>query len=157
MMAEQTFDTQIDLLQHQRRRIALLVHPDNKRIADHHARLMQQPVGEVIVRPLLRQRDPPDINLPLRIAAYQQLRPVYFQVGQTQLCGEQRHPRHTAVNARQYQGGLMLPVQNTYVGKTKVRAQPLPITFDPADGDRITDRACQRSGDHVVILLDVRQ
>ncbi len=46
---EEVRDAQVYLLQHQRRRIALLIHPDNQRIAHDQVGLVQQPVGYVVV------------------------------------------------------------------------------------------------------------
>ena len=157
MLTEQIINAQIDLLQHQRRRIALLVDPDDKGIAHRHVGLMQQPVGQIVTIALFGKCHVADKNFPLRIPAYQQLRSINLQAGQTKFSSEQRHPRDTDINAFQHQCGLPLLIQYAHIGKIQVRQQSLPITLYFADGDRIAHRACQRSSDPVMILLDIRQ
>ena len=93
MFAEQTINTQIDLLQHQRRRITLLVNPNDKRIAHHHFRLMQQPIGQIVTATLLGKCHTAYKYFSLYIPANQKLWAIDFQAGQTNLSSEQRQPR----------------------------------------------------------------
>ena len=88
-MVEQVFDAQVDLVQHQRRGATLLIQPDDDGIAHHHARLVQQPVGQIVVCAACCECDAADKNMSKVVAAYQQFRAVNFQTGQAQFGGQQ--------------------------------------------------------------------
>ena len=91
MTAEAVLHPELDALELQRRRIALLVEPRNCAVVNQNPPLPQQPVGERRVLATLRrvERQSGDMQDSLHVAPQSELRPVEHRLLETQIDEQQ--------------------------------------------------------------------
>ena len=132
-------ERQLQVFQHQRRRLAQAVLPDDGRIADADAFLLENPLGKGRVAFALR-RHAGHRQLAVEFAAHVQHRAVESQQGQGRAQANQALPGEHAFDTGQRKGRCTLAVGDHHVVEDEIRIQPLPARLDTADAHRLPDR-----------------
>jgi hypothetical protein len=158
MAVEAVLHPELDALELQRRRIALLVEPRDCAVVNQNPPLPQQPVGERrVLVPLRRiESQPGDMQYSLLVASYRELRPVEHRLLETQIDEQQRRPRDRKVNLRQCQQRRAVgSVDDAKVLDIESGVPPFPPSREPVELDRLSDLAREHAGDLSPIALEL--
>ena len=151
-------ELEVEALEFESRRRAQLVDPGDLRIADHHAVLRQQPVGEVVLAGLLRRHlEAGGVEASLAVAAQHQAGRVELEPGQAQLEVPQRAPGKFRLDLVEAERGAALGVADFEAFEVERRAQAGPVRLDAADAHRAVDRAADGALEVAAVVLDLRQ
>ena len=153
MIAENVVDTQVDIVDLQRRNTLAFVNPDQPPLVDGDTVLAQHPVAEAPVAALI-QRQICQIDHTATITAQDQLRCGQADTCETCLEHQQRQPRQAEPDLIQMQRRIALPVVQRYIAQLECRLQILPVRLDTADRQLDAHRAAGEVGKIVPVIID---
>ena len=150
---------QIDVLQLQRRRVALFVDPAQAAVADHELMLREKPIGGRVVGlgAAGGDFDAGDKEAPDPVTAQFQRRAFNVQLLEAQLEGQQRARRQRRADLGQAQGFALLVILEHHIGQLQGRHPATRTNADRTDRDRCPDGAAGTGLDLRAPLFDARQ
>lgn len=162
MMPEALLEPQVDVIEHELRRVAQVVVPRDQAVMDDDAMLAQQPVADA--RVALRRRridlDAGDVNAPGSVAPHGKPRTFDVDLLQAQLEEWQRRPCDYQVDTGQIDeraDHCARAITQPEAANLKLRVPAIPPGAEPIDLDRHADLMREQLRDIGAPALDARK
>ncbi len=162
MMAEAMLQPDLYLIEHELRRVAQLVVPDDQRVLDDDLALSQQPFGEsgVVRRQVRIDLDAGDAQATLDVPPYRQPRSVDNELAQPELEQRQRRPRDDQIDAGQFEqrrGPKAGTVADVHATDRQARIPAIPAGRDGVDLHRLSQPSGKVRRDFGAMRFDLRK
>ena len=156
MQAAAVIQCQLQILKHQRRRLAQTIIPDHRRVADANAALLKYPAGKGRIA-LTFGRHASHGDFPVRATADMQHRPLEGKQRQHRPPAQHRLPGEYALDPTQGKGRHAPPILHHHIIEDQVRIQAAPAGIDAADTHRLADRFAGQPLDVRAVIGNLRQ